>query len=233
MFADFKGMGFFKKSAEIKQILIDLKLWKKRNYRVKGLSGGQKRKLQLGMALIGNSKLVFLDEPSSGMDTSARREMWDMLKSYREGRIIILTTHYMEEADCLGDRIGIMSHGKLMCTGSPEFLKNKFGEGYNLVIVKKDRADNNALNDFITSRINGAKKLQEVSTETTFLLPKSAIQEFKEFFPEFDKKLEDLGVSSYGLQMSTLEEVFLRVEKEGQDIEKQIQHAKHPHKVHD
>lgn len=63
------------------------------------------------MALIGGSKLVFLDEPSSGMDTTARREMWDMLKQYREGRIIILTTHYMEEADCLGDWIGIMSHG--------------------------------------------------------------------------------------------------------------------------
>ena len=94
------------------------------------------------MALIGGSKLVFLDEPSSGMDTTARREMWDMLKLYREGWIIILTTHYMEEADCLGDWIGIMSHGKMMTCGSPEFLKNRYGEGYNLVIVKNDREDN-------------------------------------------------------------------------------------------
>lgn len=74
--------------------------------------------------MIGNSKVVFLDEPSSGMDTTARREMWDMLKEYREGRIIILTTHYMEEADTLGDRIGIMSHGNVVCCGSPDYLKN-------------------------------------------------------------------------------------------------------------
>ena len=57
---------------------------------------------------------MFLDEPSSGMDATARREMWDMLKKYKDDRIIILTTHYMEEADSLGDRIGIMSHGKMM-----------------------------------------------------------------------------------------------------------------------
>lgn len=111
------------------------------------------------MALIGGSKLVFLDEPSSGMDTTARREMWDMLKQYREGRIIILTTHYMEEADCLGDWIGIMSHGKMMCCGSPEFLKQRFGEGYNLVIVKNDREDNKPLEEFIFKSIEGAKKL--------------------------------------------------------------------------
>jgi len=90
------------------------------------------------MALIAGSKLVFLDEPSSGMDTTARREMWDMLKSYRENRIIILTTHYMEEADNLGDRVGIMSHGNMMCVGSPDYLKNKYGEGYNLIIVKNE-----------------------------------------------------------------------------------------------
>jgi len=102
------------------------------------------------MALIGGSKLVFLDEPSSGMDTTAWWEMWDMLKSYWDGWIIILTTHYMEEADCLGDWIGIMSHGKMMCCGSSEFLKNWFGEGYNLVIVKKEWDDNKQLEDFIS-----------------------------------------------------------------------------------
>ena len=111
------------------------------------------------MALIGGSKLVLLDEPSSGMDTTARREMWDMLKQYWDGWIIILTTHYMEEADCLGDRIGIMSQGKMMCCGSPEFLKQRFGEGYNLVIVKNEWEDNRPLEDFVMNSIPGAKKL--------------------------------------------------------------------------
>ena len=75
------------------------------------LSGGNKRKTSVCMALIGGSKLVILDEPTSGMDLGARRNLWDMLKKYKRDRITILTTHYMDEADVLGDRIGIMSKG--------------------------------------------------------------------------------------------------------------------------
>jgi len=74
-----------------------------------------------------------LDEPSSGMDSSARRHIWEMLKKYKKDKIIILTTHYMDEADYIGDRIAIMSEGKLTCCGSSIFLKNKFGIGYNLI----------------------------------------------------------------------------------------------------
>jgi ABC-type multidrug transport system ATPase subunit len=75
-----------------------------------------------------------LDEPTSGMDPTARRSIWDMLKKYKENRIIILTTHYMDEADVLGDRIAIMSQGQIKCVGSSLFLKNKFGVGYLLQI---------------------------------------------------------------------------------------------------
>jgi len=95
-----------------------------------------KRKLSLAIALIGDSKVVMLDEPTSGMDLTARRKMWDMLKNNKRGRIIILTTHYMEEADILADRIAIMSAGKLQCLGSSLFLKNKYGVGYSLTISK-------------------------------------------------------------------------------------------------
>jgi ATP-binding cassette subfamily A (ABC1) protein 3 len=78
-----------------------------------------------------------LDEPTSGMDLTARRRLWDMLKANKKDRIIILTTHYMDEADILGDRIAIMTSGKARCCGSSLFLKNRFGVGYNLVISKQ------------------------------------------------------------------------------------------------
>ena len=94
------------------------------------LSGGNKRKLSVAIALIGGSKLVLLDEPTAGMDITARRKLWNMLKEYKSNRIVILTTHYMDEADVLGDRIGIMSAGKLTCLGSSLFLKNRYGVGY-------------------------------------------------------------------------------------------------------
>ena len=93
--------------------------------------------MSTGIAFIGNSKFIILDEPTSGMDTSARRHIWEILKNFKNDRIILLTTHFLDEADYLGDRIGIMTQGKLKCVGSSVFLKNKFGVGYNLTIVKK------------------------------------------------------------------------------------------------
>lgn len=92
--------------------------------------------------MCGQSKLILLDEPTAGMDLSARRQMWDMLKNYRREKIIILTTHYMDEADVLGDRIGIMAKGKLLCLGSSLFLKNRFGAGFKLTMVKKQKDRN-------------------------------------------------------------------------------------------
>lgn len=87
------------------------------------------------------------------MDLSARRQMWDMLKNYRRDKIIILTTHYMDEADVLGDRIGIMAKGKLMCLGTSLFLKNRFGSGYKLTMVKKQKARNTLVEPFLKSSL--------------------------------------------------------------------------------
>lgn len=101
------------------------------------MSGGQKRKLCVALAFIGGSKVILLDEPTSGMDTYARRLLWEMIKKYKENRLIILTTHNMDEADYLGDRIGIMSDGEMIVCGSSLFLKKKYGAGYELTIVKK------------------------------------------------------------------------------------------------
>ena len=106
------------------------------------LSGGNKRKLSVAIALCGNSRLVMLDEPTAGMDLSARRALWDMLKNYRSNRIIVLTTHYMDEADVLGDRIAIMSKGSIECLGSSLFLKNRYGAGYKLTMVKSEKVHN-------------------------------------------------------------------------------------------
>lgn len=102
------------------------------------MSGGQKRKLCVACAFIGGSKVILLDEPTSGLDVSARRHLWNMLKKYKKDKIIILTTHFMDEADYLGDRIGVMGDGKLLTCGSSMFLKSKFGFGYSMTMVKSE-----------------------------------------------------------------------------------------------
>ena len=112
------------------------------------LSGGQKRKLSVGIALIGDPKLIFLDEPTAGVDPYSRRHMWSILKQRKEGKVknlqkynpsiidlskvILLTTHFMDEADILADRKAIMTKGTIRCFGSSLFLKNRFGIGYHL-----------------------------------------------------------------------------------------------------
>jgi ATP-binding cassette, subfamily A (ABC1), member 3 len=104
------------------------------------LSGGMKRKVSTAVALCGKSKFVILDEPTAGMDPLARRELWDLLKDMRKGRTMLLTTHYMDEADVLGDRIGIMSRGEIQCLGSSSFLKHEFGAGYKVICTMKHGA---------------------------------------------------------------------------------------------
>ena len=134
----------------------------------KNLSGGNRRKLSVAIALIGGSKFVLLDEPTAGMDLSARRRLWNMLKNYKNNRIIILTTHYMDEADILGDRIGIMSGGELMCLGSSLFLKNRFGVGYNLTMVKTKKDPNTKIEPYLREKLGNVSFLSEISSEITF-----------------------------------------------------------------
>ena len=106
----------------------------------------------MAIALCGGSKLVLFDEPTAGMDLGARRGLWDMLKNYKRNRIIILTTHYMDEADVLGDRIGIMAKGEMKCLGSSLFLKNRFGAGYKLTMVKENKETNTKIGSYLHNK---------------------------------------------------------------------------------
>ena len=136
IFFDFRNEDQKNKYDQNKKLIEDVGLADKKSALAYQLSGGNKRKLSVAIALCGNSKFILLDEPTSGMDIQTRRQLWNTLREYKKGRIILLTTHYMDEADILGDRIGIMCKGKITCLGSPLFLKNRFGVGYNLNIIK-------------------------------------------------------------------------------------------------
>jgi ATP-binding cassette subfamily A (ABC1) protein 1 len=104
---------------------------------VSNLSGGLRRRLEVAIAFVSGSKTVILDEPTSGVAPYNRMKIWDMILEFRSGRTILLTTHYLEEADVLSDRIAIIHQGKLQCCGSSLFLKNRFGSGYILTIDRK------------------------------------------------------------------------------------------------
>ncbi len=114
---------------KISDILNSLDISHKKNSLVNSLSGGLQRRLLLARALLSNPKVLFLDEPSIGLDAHIRRQLWQIIRSIKsEGKTVFLTTHYIEEAEALCDRVGILSHGKLIALGTPEELKREVGE---------------------------------------------------------------------------------------------------------
>ncbi|CAF3930645.1 unnamed protein product, partial [Didymodactylos carnosus] len=133
-FARLKGAAEDTIDHEIERMLENLTLTNKRDNYPTELSGGMKRKLSIAIAFCANSKTVILDEPTAGVDPFARRSIWDLLLKYKNGRTIIISTHFMDEADLLGDRIAIISSGELRCVGTSMFLKRKYAEGYNLIV---------------------------------------------------------------------------------------------------
>lgn len=186
----------------------------KRQTQARALSGGMKRKLSVGIALIGGSKVVMLDEPTSGMDPSARRFTWDLLQQHKEGRTILLTTHFMDEADILGDRIAIMAEGNVKCCGSSLFLKNKYGVGYHMVIVKEPSCDVPKVTGVVTSHVPTATVESNIGAELSFILPSEATGNFENLFLELETRRKELGIASYGASVTTMEEVFLKVGEE-------------------
>jgi ABC-2 type transport system ATP-binding protein len=120
--------SFFDKGPTPDHVIVLVQLEEKRRSRVGALSGGQKQRLALACALVGDPELLFLDEPTTGLDPQARRQLWDLIEEFkRAGRTILLTTHYMDEAERLCERVAIMDHGKIIALGSPRELVASIG----------------------------------------------------------------------------------------------------------
>jgi ABC-2 type transport system ATP-binding protein len=115
--------GYYERPRNVDEVIELVGLGEKRNARIKTLSGGQKRRLDLGVALVGDPELVFLDEPTTGFDPAARRAAWEMIRSLRSlGKTILLTTHYLDEAEQLADRVAVLREGQIIREGAPAEL---------------------------------------------------------------------------------------------------------------
>ncbi len=120
--------SFFREGRDVEEVIGLVQLGEKRGGRVGQLSGGQKQRLALACALVGDPDLLFLDEPTTGLDPQARRQLWELIEQFRStGRTTLLTTHYMDEAERLCDRVAIMDHGKVIALGTPQELIRSLG----------------------------------------------------------------------------------------------------------
>ncbi|XP_075922320.1 uncharacterized protein LOC116941141 isoform X1 [Petromyzon marinus] len=216
---------------EVDTFLNDLGLYNHKDKLVGTLSGGMKRKLSIAIAFIGGSTTVILDEPTSGVDPCSRRSIWNLILKHRAGRTIILSTHHLDEAEVLSDRIAVLEHGKLRCCGSPQYLKEIYGQGLTLTLTKKSVTlgsrppfDPERVVSLVRSGVAGAvlKSGEDSSgnrnADMVFLLPAHSQNVLgQSFLVTLEENMEELGLSGYAISDTTLEEVFLKLVQEAED----------------
>ncbi|XP_033219462.1 retinal-specific phospholipid-transporting ATPase ABCA4-like isoform X2 [Belonocnema kinseyi] len=197
----------------VNDLLKQLKLTAKRNVLPAKLSGGQKRRTCLGMAIIGDASTLILDEPTSGMDPETRREAWDILLKMRGEKTILISTHNMEEADVLGDRTAIVQLGELKSYGTPMFLKKFYGQGnIEVTLSTEDKYDLEKIRNQFTGEselinFDGGKIV--LSIPYTDHLPDD--------LDKIESSKKKLGVNGISVSLITLEQVFLKATNEDND----------------
>ncbi|GER49992.1 ABC transporter A family member 2, partial [Striga asiatica] len=225
LFASIKGLNPASIKSVAQKLLAEVKLSDEAKVRSCSYSGGMKRRLSVAIALIGEPKLLILDEPTTGMDPITRRHVWDVIENAKKGRAIILTTHSMEEADILSDRIGIMAKGRLRCIGTSIRLKSRFGTGFiaNISFVSDvsstqdsvSTAQHIAVKEFFKSHLDVSPK-EESKSFLTFVIPHEKEKLLKNFFGELQDREKEFGISDIQLGLTTLEEVFLNIAKKAE-----------------
>lgn len=219
LFGRMKGLRGNALRQSVEYFLKTMQLDFFRETKAGNLSGGNKRKLCVADALIGGPDLLFFDEPSTGLDPIARRFLWNTLSQSLKSRnsSIILTTHSMIEAESLCDNIGIMVNGKLVCFGSTQELKNKYGQGY--VITIKPKA-NNSVDDVVMElypKAVKAKNNKEGYVE--FQVPLEQFSFFKTFNYLEKELFEKNMIEDFSISQASLEQIFLQFSKSQQGEE--------------
>jgi ABC-2 type transport system ATP-binding protein len=197
--------SFYEQGPQISEVIGLVQLEEKQNSRVGGLSGGQKQRLALACALVGDPDLLFLDEPTTGLDPQARRQLWELIERFRlAGRTIVLTTHYMDEAERLCDNIAIMDHGKVIALGTPRELIASIGVEH---LVEFSTGDGpSAFAPSSLSRIPGVRNVRQDNgnvqlqvTELHLAVP-GLLDELRR---------QDLSLTELRTRSATLEDVFV------------------------
>ncbi|XP_059140301.1 ATP-binding cassette sub-family A member 2-like isoform X2 [Physella acuta] len=201
------------KEADALEMLTQIGLADKANVCSEVLSCGQKRKISIACAFVGNTKTVILDEPSTGLDPGSRQDMWRALKSWRQGRTIFMTTHFMVEAENLGDRIAIMEKGRIKCCGTPMFLKEKCGLEHMLTIVKGDNCKDHKVVQYVMSIIRKAIFQTSNNSEISFTLPGNRGTEIPKLLQGLEENKETLNITSYMVASTSVEDVFTRLDE--------------------
>jgi len=205
-----KGMHGKQLKKEVDEVLQSLNLYKVRHKPVRAFSGGMKRRLSVALSLMGKPKLILLDEPSTGLDPKSKRSLWAAISSRKRNASLILTTHSMEEAEALCNRIIIMAEGRVRAAGTSAELKSRFGKGFKLTVTCSNYEDKPQAADFVKKLISGAQEISNIAGTMTFYLPMKSVV-LSQVFKQIEAQKDSLGITDWGITNTTLEEVFHHV----------------------
>ena len=239
LYGGIKGLSGDVLAARVNSMLDALGLQDKRHAWSRTLSGGQKRRLSVAVAAIGDPPVLYLDEPTSGLDPVARRQVWALIQKLRTNRVVILTTHFMDEADVLGDRIAIMARGRVRVCGTSLHLKHAFGLGYRLHFsgvahnpcdeedesLQEPTSDTHdgasrcrlMLAELVTKYVPSAEPIVvasravDANNDVYFQLPRSVVSTFPDLFDALDASCDRLGFQRYCVSIASLEDVYVRL----------------------
>lgn len=198
----------------VDHLLDSLKLLPIQHQRISHCTWSERKRAALAVSICADSRIILLDDPTSGLDPESREAIWNVIIANKIGRTIVVTTHIMAEADALGDRVGILDHGSLAAFGSPSFLKRHFGVGYYLNINKAAQSDPKSVVEFVQQRVAGSKVVRISPASDTlmrFTLPFSYQAQYPDLFQDLETQIDaysDLGIESYSVSLTTLEDVF-------------------------
>uniref|UniRef100_M0RA83 ATP binding cassette subfamily A member 5 n=1 Tax=Rattus norvegicus TaxID=10116 RepID=M0RA83_RAT len=217
-----KGMSSGDMKEVISRITKALDLKEHLQKTVKKLPAGIKRKLCFALSMLGNPQVTLLDEPSTGMDPRAKQHMWRAIRTAfkNKKRAALLTTHYMEEAEAVCDRVAIMVSGQLRCIGTVQHLKSKFGKGYFLEIKLKDWIENleiDRLQREIQYIFPNASRQESFSSILAYKIPKEDVQSLSQSFAKLEEAKHTFAIEEYSFSQATLEQVFVELTKEQEE----------------
>ncbi|XP_043063738.1 ATP-binding cassette sub-family A member 2 isoform X2 [Drosophila ficusphila] len=208
-FSRLRGLRGAEVKAEVEKYLEKLNLESNRRAPVRNLSGGTQRRLSVACALCGGVKVLICDEPGTGLDPSSRRDLWKLILESKEGCTIMLTSHELEDAEVLCDRMVIISEGTLRCIGSMPFLKNLVDASCLLTCETRKRCEVDKLSALISSHVGTITPYSTKGRDVCYKLPLKKSKSFSALFRDLERKRDDLGVRGFGISSVSLEEIFM------------------------
>ncbi|CAN7993964.1 unnamed protein product, partial [Ixodes hexagonus] len=213
-FGKLKGLNHKEASKQADETLQAVGLKEKHGVLPSALSGGMKRRLSIAIAISSSPRVVILDEPSSGLDAENKREIWDLLLGMRSKSTLIISTHDMDEADVLADRIIVMAEGRVLCAGSPSFLKKAYGAGvgYQLRIIKDPKGLDLPHVLRIVQETAPKAVADDKLNEAIISLNTLSHRGFTPMFEALEKRGSKLGIRTVGVMVATLRDVYIKLE---------------------